>query len=175
MRSTIDELIKNNENLLAGIYILIQGLKESNNSQALATWDKYREKDANKAGDEKDEKTAEDHWNYIEVLTRATMPAAGNTAADFTIDELIALIGFHYKSAFIHGWKHAIEAQKQENTAYECCRPVPRSAEGNLGAAVSAVSGSARRACDADNSVEAGAPIKESAEYIFDNFLREDR
>lgn len=126
-------------------------------------------------------KTADAHWSYIEALTRATLATPGTSEVGMSVDELIALIGFHYKSAFIHGWKHALEALRTDAAQKSCCPEAascardPRSAEGNLGAAVSAVSGSARRACDADNSVEAGAPIKESAEYIFDNFLREDR
>ena len=66
-------------------------------------------------------KIVEDHWKYVEALTRATLPAAGNTTVAFTIDELVALIGFHYKSAFIHGWKHALEASQAEDTALPSC------------------------------------------------------
>lgn len=43
------------------------------------------------------EKVIDDHWSYVEgVLKHANMN-----------DEVIAAIGFHYKTAFEHGWKHA--------------------------------------------------------------------
>lgn len=119
-------------------------------------------------------KTADAHWKYIEALTRVTMPAAGNTAADFTIDELIELIGFHYKTAFTHGWKHGLEALRAD-AAQQSRRSEAEAAFSAPSAAVSAVSGSARRVLDADNSVVIDAEIKETAEYIFESFLREDR
>ena len=127
-------------------------------------------------------KTADAHWKYIKALTRATMPAAGNTAADFTVDELIELIGFHYKSAFIHGWKHGLEALRAENTAQSSCCPEAEAAFSAPSAAVSAVSGSARRVLDADNSAEAtprniadfGSDYGTYKEHI-ESFLREDR
>ena len=45
------------------------------------------------------EKLAEDHWSYIDDV----LSLAGRS--QLQLDE----IGFHYKSAFIHGYKHAKE------------------------------------------------------------------
>ena len=42
---------------------------------------------------------ADAHWGYIKSLIQAH-------GVD---DETIELCGFHYKSAFIHGYKHGIE------------------------------------------------------------------
>lgn len=42
---------------------------------------------------------AEEHWKYVESLLKAHGEE----------DELIEQIGFHYISAFIHGYKHAME------------------------------------------------------------------
>lgn len=41
-------------------------------------------------------KLANEHWEYIELLL----------ATNGTIEDQIRIIGFHYKSAFIHGYKH---------------------------------------------------------------------
>jgi hypothetical protein len=41
-------------------------------------------------------KLAEEHWNYVESV----LATSGHT------EENIKLIGFHYKSAFVHGYKH---------------------------------------------------------------------
>ncbi len=40
-----------------------------------------------------------DHWEYIETLLRMHCED----------EETIEKIGFHYQSAFKHGWKHARE------------------------------------------------------------------
>jgi len=45
-------------------------------------------------------KLAEDHWNYIKGVLQET-----NSKTEYEIDE----IGFHYKTAMKHGWKHAME------------------------------------------------------------------
>ncbi len=42
---------------------------------------------------------AEAHWGYIKQLLKAHNEP----------ELVIGLIGFHYKSAFIHGYKHAEE------------------------------------------------------------------
>jgi hypothetical protein len=48
---------------------------------------------------EKAKKLAEEHWSYIEGVLKA-----------HGINEsIIALVKFHYISAFIHGWKHKTE------------------------------------------------------------------
>ena len=41
----------------------------------------------------------EAHWNYIKVL----LQIHGETK------EVVNKIGFHYKTAFKHGWKHGFE------------------------------------------------------------------
>ena len=118
-------------------------------------------------------KTADAHWEYIEALTRATLATPGTSEVGMSVDELIALIGFHYKSAFTHGWKHALEALRATEvpctleTTVSSCR-CPEAASCAPSAAVSAVSGFARRACDADNSGE------EEISHVL-TFLREDR
>ena len=54
---------------------------------------------------DKAEQIAEEHWEYLKgVLENAGL-------LDYRIEE----IGYHYKTAFIHGWKHALEEYKQKN------------------------------------------------------------
>lgn len=45
------------------------------------------------------EELAEDHWGYIKELLLT------HNEDDISIER----IGFHYKTAFIHGYKHAME------------------------------------------------------------------
>ena len=47
---------------------------------------------------EESKKLAEEHWSYIEAL----LLAHGEK-------DILEVIGFHYKSAFIHGFKHGVE------------------------------------------------------------------
>jgi len=47
------------------------------------------------------EKMAELHWNYIKSLL---------VAHGFDADDNLELIGFHYQTAFIHGFKHGVES-----------------------------------------------------------------
>jgi hypothetical protein len=47
----------------------------------------------------KSQKLADDHWAYIKDL----LVIHGMT------DIEIKTIGFHYKTAFVHGWKHGVE------------------------------------------------------------------
>lgn len=51
------------------------------------------------------EKLIESHWNYVKEL----LTVSGES------ERHIKLIEFHYKTAFAHGWKHAIE-EIEENT-----------------------------------------------------------
>lgn len=44
---------------------------------------------------------ATEHWNYIENLLTKHMVDA----------DLVEIVGFHYKTAFEHGWKHAMDAR----------------------------------------------------------------
>lgn len=139
-------------------------------------------------------KTADAHWSYIKNLTEATLPAADASIIAFTRKEIIDLIGFHYKSAFLHGWKHALEARSATETLTseatakivyavdpariklrsECCA-------GNLRSAALSPA-AARRVLDADNSVETifkndaegKSPTEEEIAHIL-TFLREDR
>lgn len=49
------------------------------------------------------ENLAEAHWGYIQgVLEHAYKEASGG-------EEYVKEIGYHYKTAFVHGWKHAKE------------------------------------------------------------------
>jgi hypothetical protein len=50
------------------------------------------------------EKLAMDHWKYIEDLLVAHDPEIDN----------LNIIGFHYRTAFEHGFKHGMEAACQE-------------------------------------------------------------
>lgn len=48
---------------------------------------------------EKAKQLAQEHWNYLEqLLLTHNIPV-----------EQINIIGFHYKTAFIHGYKHSQE------------------------------------------------------------------
>jgi hypothetical protein len=47
-------------------------------------------------------KLVDDHWKYVEGILKAS-----------THDEYeVNLVGYHYKTAFLHGIKHALEATK---------------------------------------------------------------
>ena len=48
---------------------------------------------------ERGKELAEMHWNYIKELLQSHNEES----------EIISLVEFHYKTAFIHGYKHAIE------------------------------------------------------------------
>jgi len=48
---------------------------------------------------ERAEKLAQEHWEYIEKLLKTHGEK----------EEIIRKIGFHYKTAFKHGYKHALE------------------------------------------------------------------
>lgn len=52
---------------------------------------------------ERAKKLANDHWGYIEGLLLA-----------HAADENIVTIEYHYKTAFEHGYKHAVEDIKEE-------------------------------------------------------------
>ncbi len=49
-----------------------------------------------------EELLAQDHWDYIETLLY-------KHGLKF---EILNVIGFHYKSAFIHGYKHGVTDSK---------------------------------------------------------------
>jgi len=48
----------------------------------------------------------EEHWKYIESLLRIHKKNNEND---------IKIIEFHYKTAFAHGWKHAVEEVKRSD------------------------------------------------------------
>jgi len=52
---------------------------------------------------------ADAQWGYIEslLLNHAETPS------------IIEKIGFHYRTAFVHGFKHGIEAAKEKNRIRE--------------------------------------------------------
>jgi hypothetical protein len=58
------------------------------------------------------EQLAEDHWGYVKQLLELTLEGTNGSGDDRRIEE----IGFHYKSAMIHGWKHRDEDPK----GHEC-------------------------------------------------------
>jgi len=51
-------------------------------------------------------KLADDHWAYIRDLLLA------HNVGDYTVN----IIGFHYRSAFKHGYKHGQEDAKGQET-----------------------------------------------------------
>ena len=53
--------------------------------------------------DPKWNKLVEDHWGYVEKVIR-------NAATDFS-EEVIRIIGWHYRGAMLHGIKHALESK----------------------------------------------------------------
>ena len=68
------------------------------------------------------EKLANEHWGYVEkVLVVGREPTWDEKVQDYVVDiepikNMISVIEFHYKSAFIHGFKHGIEeSQKNGN------------------------------------------------------------
>jgi len=58
-------------------------------------------------GTEKGKELAEAHWGYVETLLNLH-----NVGAN--IVNLVDVIGFHYKSSFEHGYKHAKEEYEKE-------------------------------------------------------------
>ena len=66
------------------------------------------------------EKMVNDHWDYVREL----LIAHGEDTA------YVTTIGYHYKSAFKHGFKHAQELYKFGKDAEECeklYRHIPKS------------------------------------------------
>lgn len=66
---------------------------------------------------EKASRLANDHWSYVHDLCKTTLDSAldgFDIIASISKEQLIEVIGFHYKSAFIHGYKHAIEDIESE-------------------------------------------------------------
>lgn len=45
------------------------------------------------------------HWKYISGVLETSV----QDTAVYTKTNLIAIVGFHYKTAMLHGWKHAKE------------------------------------------------------------------
>lgn len=54
--------------------------------------------------DETSKKLANDHWNYIKSLLEIHEES----------EEVITKSGFHYQTAFIHGFKHGVEWIKEQ-------------------------------------------------------------
>lgn len=52
------------------------------------------------------EKLAEAHWEYIEALLRNEINASNEPSE--CLERYIQSIGFHYKTAMIHGYKHGV-------------------------------------------------------------------
>ena len=50
---------------------------------------------------------ADAHWGYVSEVLKKHMVS----------DNMIEIAGFHYKSAFVHGYKHAIEDIDEEETS----------------------------------------------------------
>ena len=47
----------------------------------------------------------EDHWNYIQGLLKSHRCE----------EDTIRIVDFHYKTAFMHGYKHGIEDSEERN------------------------------------------------------------
>ena len=67
-------------------------------------WRKVNPVDAPEPED-RGQELAEAHWSYIEELLEAHNE----------LENITALVKFHYISAFIHGYKHAMENHNEEN------------------------------------------------------------
>ena len=67
-------------------------------------------------------KLVEDHWGYVEQVLLAHGEA----------EDVVCKIGFHYKSAMEHGYKHGIESaiidNAQSASGQAVYRPAPREA-----------------------------------------------
>lgn len=57
------------------------------------------------------EKLADEHWAYIEQVIRNEYDSetAYPTGSMMDIDAYCRRVGLHYKSAFVHGFKHGCE------------------------------------------------------------------
>lgn len=65
------------------------------------------------------EKLANDHWNYVrQVITVGQEPEWSEEKQEFFWDirvtNIVDVIEFHYKAAFIHGYKHG-KAEKTDS------------------------------------------------------------
>ena len=61
------------------------------------------------------EKMISDHWAYVaEVIIMHTHDAPAVAPS-----ELLEIVEFHYKTAFEHGYKHAMQDMKQEASTKE--------------------------------------------------------
>jgi hypothetical protein len=50
-------------------------------------------------------KLAENHWEYVKLVILLHEQAD----RQIDVDEVVNLIGFHYKSALMHGYGHGLE------------------------------------------------------------------
>ena len=53
-------------------------------------------------------KLAEDHWSYVKGVLE-TQNNFATCVNDCLMEAVVEVIGHHYKTAFIHGFKHGIE------------------------------------------------------------------
>jgi len=55
---------------------------------------------------------ADEHWAYVESVIRAEWKAFATTTdcSPDLVDEHCEIIGHHYRSAMIHGFKHGVDA-----------------------------------------------------------------
>ncbi len=63
------------------------------------------------------EQMAKDHWDYVKKVLKY----------DGIPPKTMTLIGFHYQSAFIHGYKHGREVKMKRRSKYDHHHIVPRS------------------------------------------------
>ena len=66
-----------------------------------------------KAVNARGKELANDHWSYVEAI----LIAHGQP------DDLISMVGFHYKTALQHGYKHGVE--EAGNHYYEGSETLP--------------------------------------------------
>ena len=50
-------------------------------------------------------KKADEHWAYVKMVINLHEQAD----CDVDINRVVEMIGFHYKTAMEHGWKHGME------------------------------------------------------------------
>ena len=53
------------------------------------------------------EKLCEEHWKYVEEVIRTEY----DDSDEYDIDSYCRRVGFHYKSAMKHGFKHGVQSK----------------------------------------------------------------
>lgn len=59
------------------------------------------------------EQLAAAHWEYVEGVIRAEWEAWSGLADTSGLDAHCRIIGHHFRTSFVHGFKHGVEARRQ--------------------------------------------------------------